>query len=68
MRRVNLIFSKVYKANPLTEAARKMAFREYVNAGYLKTYSKLRIQAELDVQERLGKFVTTVTRVPPVSG
>jgi len=38
------------------------------NASFTKTYNRLRIEAELDVQDKLGTFVTTVTRIPPVGG
>lgn len=38
------------------------------NAGFTKSYARLRIEAELRVQETLGKFVTTIDRVPPAGG
>ncbi|MEM8964620.1 MAG: hypothetical protein AAGD38_24250 [Acidobacteriota bacterium] len=36
--------------------------------GFVKTYNRLRIEAELEVQDTVGKFVTTVTPIPPIGG
>ena len=38
------------------------------NAGFTKSYARLRIEAELRVQETIGKIITTIDRVPPVGG
>ncbi len=38
------------------------------NAGFTKSYARLRIEAELRVQEKIGKLITSIHRVPPAGG